>query len=118
MPMVANSIAAPRVSVLSDRQLIRWYREYNSKWFSAELPDEIDILYAPVEGCFADVTPCRAQEFILRIDPRFAHDSATVRMTLLHEMVHIKVQPYRWHGVRFQEEMQRLANAGAFKGLW
>jgi hypothetical protein len=82
------------------------------------LPDEIDILYAPVEGCFADVTPCKALEFVLRIDPRFAHDSRTVRITLLHEMAHIKLSPYRTHGPKFEAEMQRLAAAGAFKGLW
>jgi hypothetical protein len=103
---------------LSDKHLRRWYREFNRRFFSAALPEDIDLLYAPVERCLADVTFCPAQEFVLRINPRYAIDTRVVRLTLLHEMAHVKLWPYRTHGPQFEAEMQRLANIGAFKGLW
>lgn len=41
-------------------------------------------------------------------------------MSLLHEMVHLKLKNAKgsYHGHAFQREMKRLANAGAFNGLW
>ena len=35
-----------------------------------------------------------------------------------HEMSHIKLHPYRKHGKKFNAEMLRLAEAGAFNDLW
>lgn len=104
--------------MLSDKQLRRWYREYNQRWFSGELPESIDILYAPITGCLGDVIDCPAEDFIIRINPQCAFDTRMVRMILLHEMAHVAVWPYAWHGGKFQDEMQRLAALGAFKGLW
>lgn len=105
--------------MLSDKQLLRWYREYNRKWFSAALPEDIDILFAPVDDCtVAKLNDCDVQNYVLQINPRYLVDTCMVRMTLLHEMAHIKLWPYKAHGVRFQQEMLRLAKAGAFKGLW
>ena len=106
------------IESLSDRHLRRWYQDYNRKWFSGDLPEHTDILYAPVQGCLADVGYCPAHDFVLRINPRFAVDTCMVRMTLLHEMVHMKLWPYKIHGKRFQVEMQKLAVLGAFRGLW
>jgi hypothetical protein len=42
-------------------------------------------------------------------------------MTLLHEMVHLKLwkkYPKEQHGHRFNKEMKRLARVGAFRNLW
>jgi hypothetical protein len=40
--------------------------------------------------------------------------------TLIHEMVHVKLrnEPGDYHGHKFQREMKRLANCGAFGYLW
>jgi predicted metal-dependent hydrolase len=40
------------------------------------------------------------------------------KMTVLHEMVHVKLAPYLGHGKKFQDEMKRLAEMNAFKGMW
>lgn len=40
------------------------------------------------------------------------------KMTLFHEMVHIKLRFSINHGPEFQREMLRLVKAGAFRDLW
>lgn len=104
--------------MLSDTKLRRWYREYNRRFFGGALSDDVDILYAPVEGCCADVDNCPAHDFVLRINPAYAINVGFVRLALLHEMVHIKLWPCQTHGAAFQREMKRLAAADAFRGLW
>lgn len=49
---------------------------------------------------------------MLRTDEPFM----IVKHTLLHEMVH--ASGVMNHGPRFQKEMLRLANEGAFNGIW
>ena len=44
--------------------------------------------------------------------------SFVAKSVLLHEMAHIKLHPYRKHGKRFNAEMLKLAEAGAFNDLW
>lgn len=102
--------------LLCDRQLRRWYRELNAKWFDGHLLD-VDLLYAPHQGCSGTADQDRVGNIIL-INPAYALDARTVKLTLLHEMAHISLWPYRWHGEKFQEEMQRLAQLGAFKRIW
>jgi predicted SprT family Zn-dependent metalloprotease len=104
--------------MLSDSQLRRWYRDYNRRFFGGALPADADVFYAPIDGAHGDALGESNGEFTLRINPACAIDLRVVRMTLLHEMAHLKLWPYRTHGPRFEQEMQRLAVAGAFKGLW
>lgn len=59
-------------------------------------------------------------EFIA-LNPKYKTASVIWVQTLLHEMVHVK-QAYlprrKAHGHEFNREMKRLANKGAFNGLW
>ena len=56
--------------------------------------------------------------YVVRIDPSIKFTRAFSKLVLLHEMAHIKVWPYEWHGIQFNEEMLRLAQLGALRGLW
>ena len=104
------------MNALCDRELKRTYSRYNARWFNGELPDDVDILFAPAD-CYGLV---RNEDggFLLLIDPKYAMDGRMWRMTLLHEMAHLKVWPYKKHGETFQRTMQRLAQLGAFAKLW
>lgn len=54
----------------------------------------------------------------IQLDPALREYGAIVRLTLLHEMAHLHLFPYRYHGKKFDAEMLRLAAHGAFSGLW
>lgn len=110
----------------SDPCLSRWYRLFNRRYFQGELPVENVLLcWEPVEECDADctkvheaVTDKETDDFLIRIDPIFRTAERVAKMTLLHEMVHVKLWPQTSHGARFQREVMRLAAVGAFRGLW
>ena len=105
--------------MLCDRRITNWYRVYNERWFNGELPEDVDVLWAPVKGCCADVDVLYSdpESYILRINPAFALDKNIARINLIHEQVHIKLWPYKKHGPRFHTEIQRLAALGAYRGL-
>ena len=100
-----------------ERYLRRWYAVYNHRYFNGELPADIDVFFARLRRCGGDCEIDRGGEFVVRIHYRQKH-YRTTKYTLLHEMVHVKLNPYGGHGPRFDEEMLRLAIAGAFHGLW
>ena len=103
---------------LSEPSLRRWYRDFNRRWFANRLGHEVDILYAPIEGCWGDTRPDDPECFVIRINPRYSLCTRSARLTLLHEMVHVELWPYAAHGPRFEARMQALAAAGAMRGLW
>lgn len=102
---------------LCDRTLRRWYREANTRWFEGKLPDDVDVLYAPHAGCVG-IAGQSGDSFFIQVNPAYAMDVSIVKLTLLHEMAHVALWPYRTHGPKFQQEMLRLANAGAMNGKW
>jgi hypothetical protein len=104
--------------MVNDRQLKRWYNEFNRRWFEEGLPEEVDVLYAPVEGCWGETVPVDRHSFVIRIDPHCAISNRVTKMTLLHEMTHVELWPYCTHGPRFERRMQELAACGAMRGLW
>lgn len=108
----------------SDPFLKRWYRIYRTKYFSNALPEskEVDIFYADLPDlhgdCETDDDPPEMDEYRIRVDNRYRTDADISRLVLLHEMAHMHVWPYEGHGEKFQQEMLRLAFAGAFRRLW
>ena len=107
----------------SDRRLRRWYRTFNLKWWAGELPEDVELFFGTCEGDEGMYAYCedyadeKVEGFEICIDHRFEHDSRILKWWLLHEMAHLKVSGCG-HGPAFQAEMQRLALAGAFKGIW
>ena len=100
----------------SDPQLKRWYQKYNRLYFGGTLPDAF-VWYEVPAGAYAD---CQLVDGVwrVRINPSLAGWPSIARWSLLHEQVHIMLWPNRNHGRKFQAEMLRLAEAGAFKDLW
>lgn len=102
----------------SDRQLRRWYRDYNRRYFGGRLPVDTVCYYSTVDHCYGDCACDAAGRFTIRVNPDITSRRCSRRFTLLHEMAHVAVWPRRTHGKYFDSEMLRLANAGALKGLW
>jgi|SRR5271157_4711531 len=117
----------------SDPQLKRWYGAFNRHWFNSELPDDVVIFWEPAHGnlgeCEVDEDDKYSNhhlfedgEWLIRIDPCLRFSSTISKLTLLHEMVHVRTSmakpSYQGHGAPFQREMLRLATIGALKKLW
>ena len=104
------------MNALCDRQLKRTYAAYNTRWFEGKLPSDADVLFAPTNNCMG-IAECGEDGFMITIDPKYAIEGRTWRLTVLHEMVHLKLYPARGHGKEFQRQMFRLAILGAFAKL-
>jgi hypothetical protein len=110
-----------------DHHLQAWYIKYNRAFFDGQLPSDVQVGYNELEGMYGTlaVNIWTSEEdglehkvLQIHIDPSKHFGGSQVRLTLLHEMAHIKLLPFRQHGRRFEEEMKRLASRDAFKGLW
>lgn len=107
-----------------DRRLRRWYRAFNVKWWAGELPEDVEVFFGTCEkdhGMYAyseDYLDEKVSGFELCVDHRWVDDDRIAKWWLLHEMAHLAVMPFAGHGDVFQNEMKRLAQAGAFKGIW
>jgi hypothetical protein len=112
-----------------------WYRHYNRKYFGGKLP-VIDLAFKlprnarvrsdglvprhPWKKAYAYTLFDQetTKPFGIFFEPRTKIE-AHFHLLLLHEMVHVELGHLRWkHGKRFQNEMLRLAKAGAFKDCW
>lgn len=109
----------------SDPQLRRWYLAFNRAWFNSELPDDVTLFWEPAHGCIGEcerdnyggVFRLSESDIVVRLDPTIRFSETIAKLTLLHEMCHIKL-PRANHGPRFQAEMLRLAQLGALRKLW
>ena len=102
---------------LCHRELQRVYHAYNRRWFLGALPTDVDCMFAPTDNCLG-LVQMENGGWLLTIDPKYAIEGRTWRLTLLHEQVHLLVTPYRRHGKQFQDMMKALAGMGAFRTLW
>lgn len=94
------------------KDLRRAFRFYNRKYFNNELP-EVDLCWKKIDSRLFGY--CDGDQIVIHENLR--ETTSLWKLTLLHELVHLKNM--RWgHGKKFQNEMRRLANAGAFDGLW
>ncbi len=110
--------------MVSDKQLAHWYARYNRDWFGGELPLDTIIWWEPppgAQGITCPVYEVMDGKFEILMDQALKGVPDYWKLLLLHEMAHVKLWPTHsrhQHGRVFQEEMQRLALAGAMKGLW
>jgi hypothetical protein len=114
----------------SDPDLWQWFLDYRRRYFyrkgGTELPDpeHVTVFWHPcpaADGKIGDYGECyeiEPGEFVLKVSAKYAIDSRQARIALLHEMVHLKLWPYKNHGPTFHKEMLRLAKLGAFHALW
>lgn len=105
-------------------RLDEWFDTYNKRYFRGRLPKcRVVWTYRKVDfiGRFLYDTDDPDKGLLIELSHRIRFVERVARFTLLHEMVHLKqrhIPDERAHGHAFQKEMKRLANAGAFNGLW
>jgi|ERR1700739_3092150 len=98
----------------SERQLKLMYNRFNLKYFDGELPD-VAIHYEPVSA-YADCDLV-GDTLKIRINPSIGGWIDFLKLTLLHEMVHVKLWPSRRHGAKFDAEIARLMSYREIRAL-
>lgn len=103
---------------VSDCELQEFYRYANEKFFNNNLPTVVvGITHDPADkndyGCTVKMKGARYVSHIF-LNPICQEWKKTGRTTLLHEMCHVKLNNTGGHGPRFQKEIRRLRDMGAF----
>lgn len=102
-----------------DEDLQNLYSELNKKWFGFKLPYVRCGWSASRKdkrrfyGCTLRIHGSAHCHYI-QINPLFRDWPDTISVTLLHEMVHVKLSNRGGHGPKFKKEMRRLIRLGAF----
>lgn len=118
------------------------FRYYNLKYFRGRLPKDTRIVWADLTEISAlgrfnpsyalkavrvrgpkkgELRTIRSAKPKIELDKRLKWAPSVWHRTLLHEMVHLKLDkkyPKGGHGHAFQREMKRLARIGAFNLMW
>ena len=112
--------------------LAQEYKRLNRKWFNNTLPSDVRLRWTrgfrPPNNTFVGrtrntrrvgaSTNSTASGYSITLSTRM-QGMAFVMMTLLHEMAHVATWgEKKSHGPRWQAEMLRLAQIGAFKEWW
>jgi hypothetical protein len=113
----------------TDSYLMERYDAFNRAYFRDLLPRDIPVFYGAGEGLekvhIHGMTECtleNCETSWIRLSPELKPMPVVALMTLLHTMCHLKSvyagEAYLNHGWKWQREMKRLANIGAFNGIW
>jgi hypothetical protein len=118
----------------SDPELSKLYSYYRRKFFDNKLPppSSIYIGYDKLENNdsatvwdeevdFSSKSHLleENEEFVILLNIRMKEDNdkTNLRLSLIHEMAHIKLWPYIAHGNPWKQELLRLFNVGAYYPL-
>jgi hypothetical protein len=105
-----------------EQEIQKDYAFYNDLFFDNKLPKNTLVTYANIPGFMGLTFECGEQKKMCIVIDRASNSvSRVAKMTLLHEMIHVKlwnVIDFDIHGTEFQNEMHRLANEHAFDELW
>jgi hypothetical protein len=116
------------VFLQNNSYLKRLYNEYNKKYFYGKLPN-IVVGYVTTRQlkrdrvqkgtcAFTSFDPkVRTMPIAIGIHFDRSKSMTYIKADLLHEMAHV-ANPRANHGLVFQKEMKRIAQAGAFVGVW
>jgi hypothetical protein len=114
------------MSFKPDKRLTKWYMKYNKLYFNNQLPLGVLVGWEIQEDSahLNTVTFNKKDDgmdmqiAVIRLDPKKHQGARDDRLSLLHEMAHLKLHPWSKHGKRFNNEMRRLAVEGALDDLW
>lgn len=108
------------------KRLKNWYRKYNKVYFDNKLPDHVEIGLNELENAYGTLAFSIWTEeddglehnvLQIHIDPRMHAGDEQLHATLLHEMIHVKLLPNKFHGKKFKNELRLLMLKGAFDDL-
>jgi hypothetical protein len=105
-----------------DMLLSAYYTHYNEKCFDGSLPD-VPIFWAktislldgsrPMALYVSEEAPVNRRYIVL--DEKLSDMFPLERLCLLHEMVHVKIEPISGHGEEFIAEFKRVLDANQWE---
>jgi hypothetical protein len=101
--------------------LMRAYQEYNRLYFAGTLPTSVLVAWGDnlEDSPSVAVREKESGRCAIFINKRLRWAPELAEILLLHEMVHVAHWDFKGDDdPRFQAEMLKLANQGAFQGLW
>lgn len=115
-PFMADSTGA-LVSEMHEALLKAFMRTFQKRYFRT-MPEVVDLAIAPLDGPSSFL----AQENKIQIHPAVAPFPKLARIVILNALVHAKLHKENGdadtaEGPRFQNEVKKLLEAGAYKGL-
>ncbi len=99
----------------TNRSLQRTFAAFNVAFFSGQLDSSIRIKFGSVGKCVMGEYNSADEQIVL--NPLLKTLRRFTCLVLLHEMCHVVVAG-PGHGKKFQTQMCRLANIGAFENIW
>ena len=105
------------VSEMHEALLKAFMRTFQKRYFRT-VPEVADLVVAPLEGAASFL----ANENKIQIHPAVAPFPKLARIVILNALVHCKLHKENGNadeaeGPRFQAEIKKLLEAGAYKGL-
>lgn len=109
--------------MITNQELRFAYKTFNRAYFSNRLPKDMPVFFQKrlIRQGKLGKTAVHLQTnrpLWIEISPQIRFSGKIVRLTLLHEMVHVENPKPAGHGVWFEKRMMALAKAGAFRGYW
>lgn len=107
----------------SDPTLRRWYMRFNDVFFGGELPLDIPVYWEPATGNLGETFEVEntdegeSPDLAIRLDPCLRFSSMMAKLTLIHEMAHVRIYPYLGHGKPFDAEIKRLCGFREYRKL-
>jgi hypothetical protein len=104
----------------SNPQLLRWYVRFRDNFFGDRIPEPQCVCLrwehpGEDDGCVVEEGEGL---FSILLDPALRVHKCLAQIVLLHEVSHLPEWPaQRKHRKRFKAELQRLWEAGAYRGL-
>lgn len=109
---------------MTEKELVKCYTRFNKKYFGGKLPDTIPIVLTDMSKT-DDVGMCTTFHgqglsplHTIYLDKNLQEYDTVLKLSLLHELCHVKLYPYGGHGEEFDAEMVKLAFKNAFHDLW
>jgi len=96
-----------------------WYAEYNEQYFQNKLPKNVVIDLNLRTGNMASTSFPKFEKYHISFDPHYVASQRAGRITLLHEMCHIKTwgEIEEVHGPRWRACMLEVDMQGEFRDI-
>jgi hypothetical protein len=110
--------------MISDPEIAAEFRKYNRLLFANKLPTNVimywDALYDEngemLDGEIDD--KLISGKFVLRLNTALAGWKNQWRICLVHEMAHLHIWPYEYHGEPWDREIKRLCTYKSYRKLF